>query len=153
MTGTVSNIVTARKYGFISGENGQEYLFHASDIDGEWDELAAGFDNVGGGKIKVLFEPIKTPKGPRAKNVSVVEVDGMRYKRILIHGQLLTNFMITGIIPSIRCIDGLPEGTKFVYAIPSYHRGVLIVVEHESFLNLRDGAEIPEFLSPKFEKF
>lgn len=73
MTGKVSNIVVLKKFGFISGENGQEYFFHVSDVDGEWDELVADFDNVGGGKIKVLFEPIKTPKGPRAKNVSIIE--------------------------------------------------------------------------------
>lgn len=72
MTGTVSNILEAKKFGFISGENGQEYFFHMADTE-DWDKVSSEFSKNGGGKIKVSFDPIKTPKGPRAKNVSIVE--------------------------------------------------------------------------------
>lgn len=73
MVGSVSNIISIRKFGFISGENGQEYFFHMTDMDSDWDELLFDFSRAGGGKVKVTFEPVKTPKGPRAKNVSVIE--------------------------------------------------------------------------------
>jgi cold shock CspA family protein len=73
MVGTVSNIIAAKKFGFISGENGQEYFFHHSEMVSNWDELLADFNMAGGGKVKVEFEPIRTPKGPRAKNVKVID--------------------------------------------------------------------------------
>ena len=73
MVGTISNIISAKKYGFISGENGQEYFFHKEDILGSWDELASDFSQSGAGKIKVNFEPVKNPRGPRARNVTVFE--------------------------------------------------------------------------------
>jgi len=73
MTGTVSNIISKKMFGFISGENGQEYFFHREEMVSSWDELNADFFISGGGKIKVAFEPMKTPKGPRAKDVTVIE--------------------------------------------------------------------------------
>lgn len=72
--GTVSNIVIAKKYGFITGENGREYFFHRSSMyNDSWDKLVEDFNYFGGGKIKVSFEPIKAPKGPRAEDVRVVK--------------------------------------------------------------------------------
>jgi len=73
MKGSVSNVLPAKRFGFISGENGQEYFFHMTDMASDWDELVADFANAGGGKVKVTFEPVRTPKGPRAQNVNVVE--------------------------------------------------------------------------------
>lgn len=73
MTGRISNIVVMKKYGFISGENGQEYFFHMTDVVSNWDELVSDFQQSGGGKVKVSFDTLKTPKGPRAQNVSVEE--------------------------------------------------------------------------------
>lgn len=73
MVGLVSNIVAAKKFGFISSDNGKEYFFHAQDMLTDWDELVRNFTSVGGGKIQVTFEPDKTPKGPRARNVEVYE--------------------------------------------------------------------------------
>lgn len=72
MNGTISNIVGAKKFGFIAGENGQEYFFHMTDMTSSWDELISDFNNSGGGKVKVEFTPEKTLKGPRARNVSVI---------------------------------------------------------------------------------
>jgi cold shock CspA family protein len=75
MTGTVSNIIAAKKFGFISGDNGQEYFFHREETLSNWDELVSDFSQAGAGKIKVTFEPVKTPKGPRAKDVTVFEAE------------------------------------------------------------------------------
>lgn len=73
MVGTVSNMIPYKGFGFISGENGQEYFFHYSETK-DWEELVFRFGVEGGSKIQVEFEPTKTPKGPRAKQVTVVEV-------------------------------------------------------------------------------
>jgi len=75
MVGKVSNIVTAKKFGFISSDNGQEYFFHMTDMISDWDDLVSDFNRIGGNKVKVTFEPNKTVKGPRARNVSVIEGD------------------------------------------------------------------------------
>jgi len=72
MVGVVSNVVSSKKFGFISGENGQEYFFHMTDMMSDWSTLVLDFYRIGGGKIKVEFEALKTPKGPRAKNVKIV---------------------------------------------------------------------------------
>lgn len=74
MVGTISNLLSAKKFGFIAGENGQEYFFHLADVLSEWTDIVDQFESLGGAKIKVTFEPIKTPKGPRAKNVMLFEV-------------------------------------------------------------------------------
>jgi cold shock CspA family protein len=72
MFGTVSNVISAKGFGFISGENGQEYFFHQTETV-DWDVLCSTFANFGGGKIRVFFEPSKTPKGPRASKVTIVD--------------------------------------------------------------------------------
>lgn len=72
MTGTVSNLITTKKYGFISGANGQEYFFHMEDVPTDWAKICDRFLTDGGGKINVSFEAAKTGKGPRAKNVVII---------------------------------------------------------------------------------
>lgn len=72
MVGTVSNIIFTKKFGFISGNNGQEYFFHMEDMLGSWDALVDDFSTKGGGKVRVEFDAVKTVKGPRAKNVNVI---------------------------------------------------------------------------------
>ena len=70
MVGTVSNIVKDKGFGFIMGDNGQEYFFHMSEVpDSGWIDIETEFFNKGKGAVKVTFEPVKTPKGPRAKGV------------------------------------------------------------------------------------
>lgn len=71
MTGTVSNVIPLKQYGFISGENGQEYFFHKEDTLGYWKEIVDKFS--GAGNIRVSFDANKTAKGPRASNVKLLE--------------------------------------------------------------------------------
>ena len=77
----------------------------------------------------------------------------MRYRRILVSGVFLIDLCIEGSISNrVRCIKGLPEGTKFVYAIPDARNyGIWFVVEHESFDTIESGGVIPEMDSPAFE--
>lgn len=75
MVGTLSNVLSAKGYAFIAGENGQEYFFHMSDAV-DWNAVVTNFVNMGGGVVKVTFEPEKTPKGPRARNVVINPVTG-----------------------------------------------------------------------------
>lgn len=70
MEGTVSNVIDAKKFGFIAASNGLEYFFHMEDLVGNWDDLASDFVQFGAGKIQVDFTADKTPKGPRARNVA-----------------------------------------------------------------------------------
>ena len=69
MTGTIVNLVTAKKFGFILGDNNQEYFFHMSEVVDDWDSVESHFAKYGRNVVKVTFEPVKTPKGPRAKEV------------------------------------------------------------------------------------
>ena len=72
MKGTVSNILVAKHFGFIHGENGQEYFFHREDLNGNWDYLCADWKDRTA-DIVVSFEAKSTPKGPRAANVNLVQ--------------------------------------------------------------------------------
>jgi CspA family cold shock protein len=60
-TGTIKKVVSERGFGFIDGEDGTEYFFHRSAIDGEFDHLR------GGERVTFKLEP--SPKGPRAAEV------------------------------------------------------------------------------------
>ena len=62
-TGTVKKIVSERGFGFISGENGDEYFFHRSAVDASID-----FDRLDADQ-KVDFDVEASPRGPRAVNV------------------------------------------------------------------------------------
>ena len=73
MVGTISNLIVDKRFGFISGGNGQEYFFHESDTEDCWETLVTEFRAQGGGKVQTTFEPEKTPKGPRARNVTYFE--------------------------------------------------------------------------------
>ena len=60
-TGTIKKLVSDRGFGFIKAEDGQEYFFHRSGTEGDFDGLQGG--------EKVTFEIETSPKGPRAKSV------------------------------------------------------------------------------------
>ena len=62
MTGTIKRLVKDKGFGFIASE-GSEYFFHRSSlVDTNWDDLREG--------ESVKFDVEKSPKGPRANNVS-----------------------------------------------------------------------------------
>lgn len=71
MTGKISNIISDKKFGFISGEDGLEYFFHKSDVlEDRFDSLSALFRSHGGGVVRVSFDTDRTTKGPRARDVA-----------------------------------------------------------------------------------
>jgi cold shock protein len=63
MTGSVKKVVSERGFGFIAAEDGQEYFFHRSGLDG-----SLSFDQVYVGE-QVSFVVSNGDKGPRASNV------------------------------------------------------------------------------------
>jgi CspA family cold shock protein len=64
MKGVVRTITAEKGYGFIRTPDGVDYFFHKTDYTGFWDDL------VNDGMVEVEFDPAKTPKGPRASNVT-----------------------------------------------------------------------------------
>lgn len=73
MDGIVLRMNDAKFFGFIKGADKKEYFFHKSDTVSDFGELVDDFYQSGEGKIKVRFDPDDTPKGPRARNVTVTE--------------------------------------------------------------------------------
>ena len=63
MTGTIKKLVLDRGFGVIKADDGKEYFFHRSAVD--------GFDVLKGTE-KVEFETVQGPKGPRAEKVRVI---------------------------------------------------------------------------------
>jgi CspA family cold shock protein len=64
--GKITKIIRDRGFGFIGAEDGREVFFHMSSVvDGSFDNLSEGQD--------VEFEVEKSQKGPRAKNVRVIQ--------------------------------------------------------------------------------
>lgn len=64
--GTVKWFNEGKGFGFISGENGDDFFVHYSEIQGK------GFKTLREGD-KVTFESAQSPKGLVAKNVRVQE--------------------------------------------------------------------------------
>jgi cold shock protein len=63
MTGKIRTLRADKGFGFIKGEDGQDYFFHQSAIFGE------GINDLREGD-SVTFEVGQGPKGPRAENVT-----------------------------------------------------------------------------------
>jgi cold shock protein len=63
VTGTVKKVVAERGFGFITAEDGQEYFFHRSALDG-----SLSFENLAVDE-RVSFDVERSDKGPRAKQV------------------------------------------------------------------------------------
>lgn len=67
-TGIVARIPLGKNFGFIKlDSNRQDYFFHQTDYQGNWDSLV--FDFNARGDIKVSFDIVESAKGPRAGNV------------------------------------------------------------------------------------
>ena len=62
-TGTIKKLVSDRGFGFIAAEDGKEYFFHRTGLDG-----SLNFDSLNGGE-RVTFEIEPSQKGPRANRV------------------------------------------------------------------------------------
>jgi CspA family cold shock protein len=63
-SGTIKRLVMDRGFGFLSGEDGKEYFFHRSSVEGSFEGLQEG--------QKVTFDiESNAPKGPRASRVRV----------------------------------------------------------------------------------
>ncbi len=60
-TGTIKRVQRDKGFGFIRDERGQEYFFHRSAVQGDFDRLNEG--------QQVAFEEEQSAKGPRAGNV------------------------------------------------------------------------------------
>lgn len=65
MKGQVKNFNKEKGYGFITGEDGQDYFFHYSSLNME------GFKTVEI-KQKVEFETQESDRGLRANNITIV---------------------------------------------------------------------------------
>lgn len=63
MTGTITRVVADRGFGFIKGDNGNDYFFHRQEVGGGLD-----FARLTSGD-RVTFEEQQGPKGPRAGSV------------------------------------------------------------------------------------
>lgn len=64
MTGKITRVVPDKGFGFITGEDGQDYFFHQSALtDARPNELVEG--------AAVTFDPVKGPKGLRAEVVRI----------------------------------------------------------------------------------
>jgi cold shock protein len=62
-SGQIKKLVPDRGFGFITGDDGQDYFFHRSGT-------TVDFDGLRGGE-KVTFEVERGPKGPRAGSVKL----------------------------------------------------------------------------------
>jgi CspA family cold shock protein len=61
--GKIAKVVGERGFGFIAADDGKEYFFHRTAVDGMLD-----FDRLVSGEA-VTFEIEASPKGPRAGRV------------------------------------------------------------------------------------
>lgn len=71
MNGTVTRVVIQKAFGFITGEDKQDYFFHRTDFNGFFDDLVKDLEKKR--VIKVTFEPASTEKGLRANQVTRVD--------------------------------------------------------------------------------
>ena len=62
MTGTITKLVDNRQFGMILGENGREYFFSDSALQGvRFENLALG--------VRVTFDATQALRGPRAERI------------------------------------------------------------------------------------
>lgn len=68
MNGIITRVVVQKGFGFVTGEDKQDYFFHRTDFNGFFEDLIVDVEKKRA--IKVTFEPASTDKGPRARNVT-----------------------------------------------------------------------------------
>jgi len=59
--GTIKRLVRDRGFGFIKDDSGQEWFFHRSSVQGDFEQLSEG--------QRVSFDEEASDKGPRAGSV------------------------------------------------------------------------------------
>ena len=69
----------------------------------------------------------------------------MRYKRVAVTNQFFLGIMVEGNSYNFQVTKGVPKNTRVISVHPDISRiGVVeVVVEHESFPDLKEGDEIP----------
>lgn len=67
MNGAITSFLPGKGYGFIHGDDGQDYFFHVRDLVGG--SAAASLHDG----MRLRFDPIPTAKGYRAKSVRALE--------------------------------------------------------------------------------
>lgn len=67
MQGTIKTFHTEKFFGFITGEDNQDYFFHGSQLQTEQEEMCIYIGDV------VEFDPVMSSKGIRAENVRIVK--------------------------------------------------------------------------------
>lgn len=70
MTGIVRSMPEGKNFGFIQ-IGSKDIFFHREDFVGDWKALTHNFKK--GQPIKVDFDKVESPKGPRAANVTLTE--------------------------------------------------------------------------------
>ncbi len=78
----------------------------------------------------------------------------MRLSKVAVSTELMMDIMTRGWNTQFtECVEGIPEDSKFSYSYSDDNTGRLyFVVEHETFLDLKIGDDIPE-LRATFKKW
>lgn len=64
MVGTIKMVDLQKKFGFIRCSDGNEFFFHMSNFEGDFESLERG--------LKVEFEVAQGPKGARGEKVKLL---------------------------------------------------------------------------------
>ena len=67
MRGVIKRVMYEKKFGFLLGEDGNEYFFHMSDYRGDFEFLHVDLREER--RVDVEFSVVPSIKGPRAGNV------------------------------------------------------------------------------------
>lgn len=66
MQGTIKTVYTERFFGFITGEDNQDYFFHGSQLISEQEEIYIHIGDL------VEFDPVMSSKGLHAEKVRIM---------------------------------------------------------------------------------
>lgn len=76
----------------------------------------------------------------------------MRYRKVMINGDFLCMMLTEGNEIKHKCIKGLPAGSRFAYSFTDGYHAIWMVIEHESFDELKSGDIIPDYPGPLLER-
>ena len=75
MNGWIINVMADKMYGFIKGEDGRQYFFHASEITSPFIANNVDFAYYVKQGVQVEFDKAESDRGPRATNVILLGED------------------------------------------------------------------------------